>query len=317
MMTKNKKGKIATPRNTLLRRVCARWQIYLLLLLPFTYLIIFHYVPMGGLVLAFKDYSFRKGIWGSEWVGLENFRTFFSSYKFKTILGNTLKLSVYSLVVSFPLPVIFALLLNSMRGKYYKKTIQTVTYIPHFISTVVMVGLVFQILDNRTGLYGSLYTLLTGETAPSILAQGEAFRHVYVWSGIWQSMGYNAVIYMAALAGVDQSLHEAAEIDGANRFQRLIHIDWPSILPTTSIMLILAIGKVMSVGHEKAFLMQNSLNLNFSEIISTYVYKVGLASDIQDFSMSVTVGLFNSVINLVLLLSANKFSKKLSGSGIF
>lgn len=317
MMTKNKKEKIATPRNTLFRRVCARWQIYLLLLLPLAYLIIFHYVPMGGLVLAFKDYSFRKGIWGSEWVGLENFKTFFSSYKFKTILTNTLSLSVYSLLVSFPLPVIFALLLNSMRGKHYKKAIQTVTYIPHFISTVVMVGLVFQILDNRTGLYGSLYTLLTGETAPSIMAQGTAFRHVYVWSGVWQSMGYNAVIYMAALAGVDQTLHEAAEIDGANRFQRLIHIDWPSILPTTSIMLILAIGKIMSVGYEKAFLMQNSLNLNFSEIISTYVYKVGLASDIQDFSMSVTIGLFNSVINLFLLLSANKFSKKLSGSGIF
>ena len=317
MITKMKKQKAATPRNTLFRRVCARWQIYLLLLLPFAYLIIFHYVPMGGLVLAFKDYSFRKGIWGSEWVGFENFETFFKSYKFKTILTNTLSLSVYSLLVSFPLPVIFALLLNAMRGKRYKKAIQTVTYIPHFISTVVMVGLVFQVLDNRTGLYGSLYTLFTGETAPSILAQGKAFRHVYVWSGIWQNMGYSAVIYMAALAGVDQTLHEAAEIDGANRFQRLIHIDWPSILPTTSIMLILAIGKIMSVGHEKAFLMQNSLNLNFSEIISTYVYKVGLASDIQDFSMSVTVGLFNSVINLILLLSANKFSKKLSGSGIF
>lgn len=272
---------------------------------------------MGGLVLAFKNYNFRKGIWGSDWVGLDNFRRFFSSYKFKTILGNTLSLSVYSLLVTFPLPVIFALLLNAMRGTRYKKAIQTVTYIPHFISTVVMVGLVFQILDNRTGLYGALYTLFTGETAPSIMAQGTAFRHVYVWSGIWQSMGYSAVIYMAALAGVDQSLHEAAEIDGANRFQRLIHIDWPSILPTTSIMLILAIGKIMSVGHEKAFLMQNSLNLNFSEIISTYVYKVGLASAIQDFSLSVTVGLFNSVINLILLLSANKFSKKLSGSGIF
>ena len=317
MMTKSKKEKVVTPRNTLFRRVCARWQIYLLLLLPVAYLIIFHYVPMGGLVLAFKNYNFRKGIWGSDWVGLDNFRRFFSSYKFKTILGNTLSLSVYSLLVTFPLPVIFALLLNAMRGTRYKKAIQTVTYIPHFISTVVMVGLVFQILDNRTGLYGALYTLFTGETAPSIMAQGTAFRHVYVWSGIWQSMGYSAVIYMAALAGVDQSLHEAAEIDGANRFQRLIHIDWPSILPTTSIMLILAIGKIMSVGHEKAFLMQNSLNLNFSEIISTYVYKVGLASAIQDFSLSVTVGLFNSVINLILLLSANKFSKKLSGSGIF
>ena len=301
----------------LVKRICARWQIYLLLLLPVIYLVVFHYVPMGGLVLAFKKFNFREGIWGSPWVGLDNFSKFFSSYKFTLILKNTLTLSLYSLVASFPLPIIFALLLNAMRGKRYKKIIQTVTYIPHFISTVVMVGLVFQILDNRSGIYGTFYTLLTGATAPSILSQGNLFKHIYVWSGIWQSIGYNAVIYIAALSGVDQSLHEAAEIDGANRFQRMLHIDIPTILPTTSIMLILAIGRIMSVGYEKALLMQNDLNLNYSEIISTYVYKVGLASGVNDYSLSVTIGMFNAIINFILLVTANHVSKKLSGSGIF
>lgn len=301
----------------LVKRICARWQIYLLLLLPVIYLVVFHYVPMGGLVLAFKKFNFREGIWGSPWVGLDNFSKFFSSYKFTLILKNTLTLSLYSLVASFPLPIIFALLLNAMRGKRYKKIIQTVTYIPHFISTVVMVGLVFQILDNRSGIYGTFYTLLTGATAPSILSQGNLFKHIYVWSGIWQSIGYNAVIYIAALSGVDQSLHEAAEIDGANRFQRMLHIDIPTILPTTSIMLILAIGRIMSVGYEKALLMQNDLNLNYSEIISTYVYKVGLASGVNDYSLSVTIGMCNAIINFILLVTANHVSKKLSGSGIF
>jgi len=305
------------PRKTLVKKMRARWQIYLLMLLPVIYLVVFYYIPMGGLVLAFKDFSIRKGIWGSPWVGLDNFERFFTSYKFTGALKNTLTLSLYSLVVSFPFPIMFALLLNAMRGKHYKKAIQTVTYIPHFISTVVMVGIVFQVLDNRSGIYGSIYQALTGEIAPSILAQGNLFKHVYVWSGVWQSMGYNAIIYIAALSSVDQTLYEAAEIDGADRFQRLLHIDIPSILPTTSIMLVLAIGRIMSVGYEKALLMQNNLNLNYSEIISTYVYKVGLASGVNDFSLSVAIGMFNSIINFVLLVTANKVSKKLSGSGIF
>lgn len=316
-MTVQSKNEVIIHKKPLIKKIFARWQIYLLLLLPIIYLIIFHYVPMSGLVIAFKDFSIRKGIWDSPWVGLANFEKFFTSYKFARSLKNTLTLSVYSLLVSFPIPIIFALLLNSMRGKVYKKIIQTVTYIPHFISTVVMVGLVFQILDNRSGLYGTIYTMLTNEVAPSIMAEGEWFKHVYVWSGIWQSMGYNAIIYIAALSSVDQSLYEAAEIDGANRFQRMLHIDIPCILPTTSMMLVLAIGRIMSVGHEKALLMQNNLNMNYSEIISTYVYKVGLASGINDFSLSVAIGLFNSVVNFILLITANKLSKKLSGSGIF
>lgn len=304
-------------KTALKRRVLARWQLYLLLLLPLIYIIIFAYAPMGGLIIAFKKYNVRDGILGSPWVGMKNFIKFFTSYKFPTIMRNTLTISLYGLAVSFPIPIIFALLLNAMGGRRYKKAVQTVTYIPYFISTVVMVGLIFQILNNRSGIYGSLYTLLTHKTAPNILAQGKLFKHVYVWSGVWQATGYSAIIYIAALAGVDQSLHEAAKIDGASRFMRLRYIDVPAILPTASIMLILAVGNIMNVGFEKVLLMQNNLNLNYSEIISTYVYKVGLASGINDFSLSTAISMFNSVINFILLMIANWGSKRLSGNGIF
>lgn len=300
------------------RKILERWQLYLLLLLPLTYLIIFAYLPMTGLVIAFKKYNSGLGVWGSPWVGLDNFRKFFRSFKFGIVMKNTLTLSLYSLAVGFPIPIIFALLLNALPFKRYKKTIQTVTYVPHFISTVVMVGLIFQLLDSRNGLYAVLYSLFTkGGSAPNILADGTLFKHIYVWSGVWQSTGYNAIIYIAALSSVDQSLHEAAMIDGASRFQRLRHIDFPAILPTASIMLILAVGNIMNVGYEKVLLMQNDLNVNYSEIISTYVYKVGLASGITDFSLSTAIGMFNSVINFILLLLANWTSKRLSGSGIF
>lgn len=304
-------------QKSLAKQICDRWQLYLLLLLPLIYIIVFAYIPMGGLIIAFKDYNVRQGVWGSDWVGLDNFIKFFTSYKFPVIMKNTLTISLYSLAVSFPIPVIFALLLNSMLGQKYKKVIQTVTYIPYFISTVVMAGLIFQVLNNRSGIYGSIYTMLTDKTAPNILADGKLFKHIYVWSGVWQTTGYSAIIYIAALAGVDQSLHEAAKIDGASRFQRLRYIDVPAILPTASIMLILAVGNIMNVGFEKVLLMQNNLNLNYSEIISTYVYKVGLASGINDFSLSTAISMFNSVVNFILLIIANWGSKKLSGNGIF
>lgn len=316
-MAKNPVADRKENKKKLGKRIASRWQLYLLLILPLVWLITFAYVPMGGLVLAFKKYNAGLGIWGSPWVGFDNFLKFFRSVKFSIVIKNTLTISLYSLVVSFPIPIIFALLLNAMLGKKYKKVIQTVTYIPYFISTVVMVGLIFQLLDYRNGLYGTLYTLFTGGTAPNILANGSLFKHIYVWSGVWQTTGYSAIIYIAALSGVDQSLHEAAMIDGASRFQRLRFIDVPTILPTASIMLILAVGNIMNVGYEKVLLMQNDLNLNYSEIISTYVYKVGLASGITDFSLSTAIGMFNSVINFLLLVIANAGSKKLSGSGIF
>ena len=193
------------------KKILARWQLYLLLLLPLLYIIIFAYVPMGGLIIAFKQYDFRKGILGSPWVGLKHFKDFFKSYKFFMVLKNTLTLSLYSLAISFPLPILFALLLNSMRSQKYAKVIQTVTYIPHFFSTVIMVGLLTQILSNRTGIYGTLYTMLTGQNGPNILASGPAFKHIYVWSGVWQNMGYSAIIYIAALSGVDMKLQRSME----------------------------------------------------------------------------------------------------------
>jgi len=288
-----------------------------LLLLPMLVVFIFSYVPMVGIVMAFQKYNIRDGLFNSPFVGLKQFEKFLTSHNFLSILRNTLSISIYSLLVGFPLPVLFALLLNAMRAQRYKKVIQTVTYVPHFVSTVVMVGLVFQVLNSRNGLYGSMGRLLTGSLPPDLLAKGKYFNDIYVWSGIWQNLGFDAIIYIAALAGTDPNLHEAATIDGANRFQRMRYVDFPSILPTVSIMLIMRVGKVMSVGRDKALLMQNSLNMEYSEIISTYVYKVGLASGISDFSYSTAIGLFNSVVNITLLIIANKITKKLNGSGIF
>ncbi|GHV86709.1 sugar ABC transporter permease [Spirochaetia bacterium] len=301
----------------LVKQIKARWQIYLLLVVPLVYLIIFSYGPMGGLVIAFKKYNFSLGIFGSPWVGLDNFRRFLQSYKFVQVLRNTLTLSFYSLVVTFPLPIIFALFLNALPFSKYQKVIQTVTYIPHFISTVVMVGLIFQLLNNRTGMYGSLYALFAHAMPPDLLAVGTNFKHIYVWSAVWQGTGYGSIIYFAALSNVDPTLHEAALVDGATRFQRVLYVDIPCILPTASIMLILAVGGIMNVAFEKTLLMQNSLNINFSEVISTYVYKVGLASGVNDFSLSAAIGMFNSIINFILLVVANWGSKKLNGSGIF
>jgi len=307
----------AHERARLVFKIKARWQIYLLLLLPLAYLFIFSYGPMGGLVIAFKSYKFSLGIFGSPWVGLDNFKRFLNSYNFIQVLRNTLTLSFYSLLVNFPIPIIFALFLNAMPSRGYQKVIQTVTYIPHFISTVVMVGLIFQLLNNRMGLYGAVMLNITRQMPPDLLAVGANFKHIYVWSGVWQGTGYASIIYFAALSNVDPTLHEAALVDGATRFQRVLYVDIPCILPTASIMLILAVGGIMNVAFEKTLLMQNALNISYSEVISTYVYKVGLAGGTNDFSLSAAIGMFNSVINFLLLIVANWGSKKLSGSGIF
>jgi ABC-type polysaccharide transport system permease subunit len=304
-------------RKSLSSRIKERWQLYLLIVLPLIYLFIFAYGPMGGLVIAFKRYNFALGIFRSPWVGLDNFNRFFQSYRFVQVLRNTLTLSFYHLAIYFPIPIIFALALNALPFQKYKKLIQTVTYIPHFISTVVMVGIIFQILNNRNGLYGAMGLLLTKQMPLDILAVGTYFKHLYVWSGVWQNTGYASIIYFAALSNVDPTLHEAALVDGATRFQRVLYVDIPSILPTASIMLILAVGGIMNVAFEKTLLMQNSLNINYSEVISTYVYKVGLASGINDFSLSGAIGMFNSIINFIFLVLANWGCKKLNGSGIF
>lgn len=293
------------------------WQLYVFLLLPVIYIIVFKYIPMGGTVIAFKDYSVRKGIFGSDWVGFDNFKRFLQSYKFLTVLKNTLVVSFYSIIAGFPMPIIFALLLNCLREGRFKKFSQTVVSLPHFISTTVMVGILFQVFDSRSGIYGKVYQLLTGEITPNILGSAGVFRHMYVWSGVWQGFGWGSIIYIAALTAVDPSYHEAAQIDGASRFQRILYIDFPSILPTIVTMLILRMGQVMSVGFEKVFLMQNSLNISTSEVISTYQYSVSLASGNPDFSYATAIGLFDSVINLALITIVNHIAKKVSETSLW
>lgn len=294
------------------------WQLYLFLLLPLIYIVIFQYVPMGGLIMAFKDYSARKGIFGSEWIGLDNFVRFFDSYQSKRVIRNTLALSFYSIIAGFPIPIIFALMINSLQNERFKKFTQTIVTMPHFISTTVMVGILFQIFNSRTGLYGVIGEALTGFYPTDILGSSSAFRHLYVWSGIWQGFGWNSIIYIAALSSVDPMYHEAAQIDGATRFQRIIHIDLPTILPTVVTMLILRIGQVMSIGFEKTYLMQNGLNLETSSIISTYVYEVSLAADgMSDFSYATAIGLFNSVVNLIMISAVNWIARKISETSLW
>lgn len=263
----------------LLKNIKNNWQLYVFLLIPVIYIIIFAYYPMLGVQIAFKKYKLKLGIWGSPWIGFNNFIKFFESYQFYRVLKNTLVISIYSIIFNFPLPIIFALFLNSMRSEKFKKSVQTITYMPHFISVVVVVSILMQMTNPRVGLYGIIYSAFNNGNYPNdLFANPGLIPHLYVWSGIWQSFGWDSIIYTAALSAVDVSLHEAAQIDGASRFKRLIHVDLPCILPTATIMLIMRCGKVMSVGFEKIYLMQNSLNLSTSELISTYVYKIGLSS---------------------------------------
>jgi putative aldouronate transport system permease protein len=294
------------------------WQLHLFMLLPMIYLLIFAYYPMFGIQIAFKNFQPAKGIFGSPWAGFRHFRTFFDSYQFIRVVRNTLSLSFYSLAAGFPLPIIFALLLNVVRNRRFKKFVQTITYVPHFISIVVVVGILNRIFSPINGAYGYIAKLLSGTYPEAILGRAETFRHFYVWSGIWQEMGWNTVIYIAALSAVNTELYEAATIDGASRFRCLIHIDFPTILPTTAMLLILRFGYIMSVGYEKTLLMQTSLNLDTAEIISTYVYKVGLQTG-SNFSYATAIGLFNSVINCAILLLVNKTASKLSSGeyGLF
>lgn len=293
-----------------------RWQLLVFMLIPFTFLIVFSYLPMPGIQIAFRKYTMKGGIWNSPWVGLANFEKFFNTYYFERVMRNTLMLSFYSLLAGFPLPVIVALMLNAMEQKKLRKSVQTLIYMPHFISTVVMVGIIFQFFNVRIGIYGTIGKAILGTLPPDILANAEAFPHLYVWSGVWKSLGWNTVIYTAALAAVDQELHEAAQIDGASRLQRIIHIDFPGILPTTTILLIMNSGNILSIGFEKIYLMQNNTNLIYSEVISTYSYKVGLSGSF-DFSYSTAIGLFNSIVNFLMLLLVNRIAKKVGSTSLF
>ena len=297
------------------QRMKTNFELYLFFLMPtLLYFILFRYLPMIGVQIAFRDYIPVKGFWGSRWVGLKHFNRFFNSYQFWIVLRNTLGISFYQLLVGFPFPIILALLLNQVDKIKFKGFTQTVTYAPHFISVVVLVGMLHIFLNPRNGLVNILLMNL-GRDPVFFLGKSGLFKTIYVFSGVWQNTGWGMIIYLAALSSISVELYEAAKIDGANRMQRIIFIDIPGILPTIVILLILNTGRVMSLGFEKVFLMQNPLVLDSAEVISTYVYKVGLLS--AQFSFAAAVGLFNGAINLILLVAVNKISKRISSIGLW
>ena len=287
--------------------------LYLLLLPAFIYVFVFSYIPMYGIQIAFRDFSVRRGIWGSEWVGLEYFKKFITYPDFIKLMKNTLVIGLYGLAV-FPCAIIFALLLNEVRNIKFKKTVQMISYVPHFLSTVVVCSMLSLFLDLDSGIINA-FIERAGGTAKDFLTIPEYFSHIYTWSGVWQSIGWSSIIYVSALAGVPSELIEAARIDGANRLQINWHINLACILPTITIMLILSCGNILNVGFEKVFLMQNSLNLSASQVISTYTYEIGLLGG--QFSYSTAIGLFNNIISIAMMCIVNYLAKRMSGIGIW
>ena len=317
-MKKKRRQGMITPvcRKSLGRRILRNYELYLFLLPAIIILIVLNYLPMFGIQIAFRDYKPYRGFWGSEWVGLKHFITFLSMPNFLNILKNTLVLSLYSLVAGFPLPIILAMALNLVPFKRFKKIVQTVTYAPHFISLVVIVGMINLLFAPSTGIIHNILTkwgLMEGNL--EVLMSPEAFPHLYVWSGVWVSIGWNSIIYLGALSGVDQSLHEAAIVDGATKLQRAIHIDLPTIMPTITLLLIMNAGSILSVGFEKVFLMQNAFNTSTSEVINTYVYKIGMVQG--QYSLSTAIGLFNSVVEFILLVIVNRIAKKIGETSLW
>lgn len=290
------------------------YDLYIFLLPTVLYFLIFRYGPMYGIQIAFKDFIATHGIWGSPWVGFEHFRRFFNSFQFKAVLINTIALSFYTLFFGFWPPILLALMLNQVGNEKFKRFVQTVTYAPHFISVVVVVSMLFAFLALRNGLVNIAIRALGGE-AIDFMGSARWFRTIYVLSDIWQNMGWSSIIYIAALSGISPELHEAAIIDGANRIQRIWHIEIPGILPTIIILLILRSGSIMNVGFQKVFLMQTPLNMSVSQVISTYVYQIGLIN--ADFSFATAVDLFNSVINFAIIITVNAISRRLSETSLW
>lgn len=302
-------------RRTLGRRVRRHWQLYLMILPPLVYVMLFLYLPLYGLQIAFRNYSPALGMLESPWVGMKYLNQFVNSYQFWPVLRNTLLLNFYELAALFPLPIILALLLNSVRSSRYRKAVQLITYAPYFISTVVVVGIIVMLFSPTGGIVNQVITMFRPE--PIDFMNEAWFRHTFVWSGAWQTLGYSAIIYLAALAGIDPELHEAARVDGANILQRIWHIDLPGILPVTITLLILNIGSVLSVGFEKVLLMQNDLNGAVSEVIDTYSYKVAFVASLPQYSYATAIGLFKAVISLVLLLLANFLAARIAKLSLF
>jgi len=290
------------------------WQLYVILAIPLTLTIVFQYIPMAGLQIAFRNYSARGGIWGSAWVGLSHFKMFFTSPSSLRIILNTVIISLYTNVASFPLAIILAIALNEAFSLRFKKFVQMMTYAPYFISTVVLVSMMMQLLDPQIGVVNILLRRM-GVEIGSIMGQPAAFRHLHVWSSVWQNTGYSAILYLAALTGISPELHEAAVMDGCNKYQRIWHIDMPSLVPTILTLLIINMGYVMNVGFEKIFLMQSPATLSVSEVMSTYIYRIGLVT--FDFSYSTAIGLINSLINLTLLLTVNAILRMTTETSLF
>lgn len=308
------KRKVNLKLQSNLKKMKRHWQLYLLVIPPVLYFLIFKYIPMTNSIIAFKNYSVVEGIWGSPWAGWRHFELFFNNPQFWTLVKNTFILSFYALIVGFPIPIILALCLNEVRNGFFKKSVQMITYAPYFISTVIIVSMIMMFFAPRLGI-ASQALMFFGFDAQNILGSPSAFRHIYVWSDVWQSAGYSAIIYLAALAGINPELYEAAKVDGASRLQRIFYIDIPGILPVATIILILGVGNIMAIGFEKVYLLQNPLNLSTSEIIATYVYKIGLLN--ANFSFATAVGLFNSVINLILLIAVNAFARRVSNNSLW
>ena len=296
--------------------VAKNWELYLILVLPVVYFIIFRYIPMYGAIIAVKDYSITQGIFESEWVGLENFRRFFNHFDFVRIFMNTLTLSLYNLFVGFPFPIVLAIALNGMRSRRFKNSVQMITYAPHFISVVIIAGMIIQFLQVRGGIVNIILQAIRVEPVNS-LGGSAWFQTVFVFSEIWQSTGYAAIIYLAALFSISTELHEAAIVDGANKWQRVWHVDIPGILPTVVILLILNVGRLLFVGFEKVLLLQNPLNISRSEIIQTYVYKVGIAATIPDYSYGAAVGLFLAIIGLITIVTVNRIAKAIGKESLW
>lgn len=291
------------------------WPLYLMVLPAVMVIAVFSYGPMYGVVIAFKNFKPAYGIGGSAWVGLRNFERFFSSYQFKNTLLNTLSISIYSMLACFPAPIILALMMDQVRSKSTQRFIQTVTYMPHFISVIVVSGMILTFLNVNTGLYGNLARLLGVRNPKDLLGEKNLFSTIYVLSDIWQHTGWDSIIYMAALSAVDPSLHEAARVDGASEWDRIVHIQIPSIVPTMVILLILRAGSLMNVGFDKVYLLQNDLNLDRSEVLSTYVYKVGMIN--QQYSFSAAANLFNTVVNFVMIMLVNQIARRLGETSLW
>ena len=290
------------------------WQLYFMLLLPIAYYILFKYMPMYGTLIAFKKFSAKKGIWGSTLAGFKNFEKFLSDPYFYKLVRNTLLINLNNLLFAFTSSIIFALLLNEMKHKLYRKVVQTVSYLPHFISTVVVCGLVTNFTRTNGGIINDLIAMLGGERI-SFLNRAEYFRPIYVISEIWQHMGWDAIIYIAALLSIEPQLYEAASIEGANRFQKMLYVTLPGIAPTITIMLIMRIGHLMSLGYEKVLLLYSGATYETADIISTYVYRRGLLT--ADFSYGTAIDLFQTVISLILVTSTNWLGKKIGGAGLW